>query len=144
MNRRSTSSRRTFLKTAAAASTAIALPTFIPARVLGREGAIGPNDQIVIGFIGTGGRARQLMDQVPEGGRIVALADCFPERMAETLDQKKKQWSTYTDYRTMFDKEKLDAVVVATPDHGRTLPCMRAMQAGLDIYAEKPLTAYVR
>lgn len=144
MNARSTASRRSFLKTAAAASTAIALPTFIPARVLGREGAIGPNDQIVIGFIGTGGRARQLMDQVPAGGRIVAIADCFPDRLAETLDQKKKPWNTYGDYRQMFDDEQLDAVVVATPDHGRTLPCMRAMQAGLDVYAEKPLTAYVR
>ena len=97
MNDRSTASRRTFLKTAAAASTAIALPTFIPARVLGREGAIGPNDQIVIGFIGTGGRARQLMDQVPEGGRIVAIADCVPDRLAETLEQKKKPWNPSGD-----------------------------------------------
>jgi predicted dehydrogenase len=144
MINRSSHTRRTFLKTAAAASSAIALPMYIPSRVLGREGAKGPNDQIVIGFIGTGGRARQLMDQVPEGGRIVALADCFPERLAETLDQKKQPWNTYHDYREMFDKEQLDAVVVATPDHGRTLPCMRAMQAGLDVYAEKPLTAYVR
>ena len=40
----------------------------------------------------------------------------------------------------MFDKEKLDAVIVGKPDHGRVLPCIRACQAGLDIYAEKPLT----
>ena len=44
----------------------------------------------------------------------------------------------------MFDREKLDAALIATPDHARTLPCIRAMQAGLDVYAEKPLTAYVR
>jgi predicted dehydrogenase len=137
-------SRRKFLTHAAAASSAFALPTFIPARVLGREGAVSPNEQIVIGFIGTGGRARQLMDQVPEGGRIVAIADCYKQRLTETLDQKKTSWAAYQDYREMFDKEKLDAVVVATPDHGRTLPCIRAMQAGLDVYAEKPLTAYIR
>ena len=35
-------------------------------------------------------------------------------------------------------------MIVATPDHARTLPCIRAVQAGLDVYAEKPLTAYVR
>ena len=137
-------SRRKFLKHTAAASAAIALPTYIPARVLGREGAVPPSEQIVIGFIGTGGRARQLMDQVPEGGRIVALADCYQQRLDETLAQKKQPWHAYSDYREMFDKEKLDAVIVATPDHGRTLPCIRAVQAGLDVYAEKPLTAYIR
>ena len=44
----------------------------------------------------------------------------------------------------MLDDEQLDAVVVATPDHGRTLPCIHAVQAGLDVYAEKPLTAYIQ
>jgi predicted dehydrogenase len=137
-------SRRKFLKRASAASSALALPMFVPARVLGREGALGANEEVLIGFIGTGGRARQLMDQVPAGGRIVAIADCYAQRMAETLQQKKTFWKTYPDYREMLDKEQLDAVVVATPDHGRTLPCIRAMQAGLDVYAEKPLTAYIR
>jgi predicted dehydrogenase len=144
MSRRPRLSRRTFLQRAAAAGSAIAVPSFVPARVLGREGAPGANEEILIGFIGTGGRARQLMDQVPAGGRIVAIADCYQQRLAETLDQKKAKWTAYQDYREMLDKERLDAVVVATPDHGRTLPCIRAMQAGLDVYAEKPLTAYVR
>lgn len=137
-------SRRQFLKHAAAAGSALGLPMFVPGRALGRDGGVGAGEEILIGFIGTGGRARQLMDQVPAGGRIVAIADCYAQRMAETLTQKKTVWRTYQDYRQMLDKEKLDAVVVATPDHGRTLPCLRAMQAGLDVYAEKPLTAYVR
>lgn len=137
-------SRRTFVQRAGAASAAIALPMYLPARVLGREGAAPPSEQVRIGFIGTGGRARQLMDQVPDGGRIVAIADCYLQRMAETLQQKQQTWPAYRDYRSMLDKEQLDAVVVATPDHGRTLPCIRAMQAGLDVYAEKPLTAYIR
>lgn len=34
-------------------------------------------------------------------------------------------------------------VIIETPDHGRSLPCIRACQAGLDVYAEKPLTAYI-
>jgi predicted dehydrogenase len=144
MSKPSQCTRRKFIKRAAATSTALALPTFVPARVLGREGLPGANEEILIGFIGTGGRARQLMDQVPEAGRIVAIADCYKQRLTETLDQKKAKWSAYQDYREMFDHEKLDAVVVATPDHGRTLPCIRAMQAGLDVYAEKPLTAYIR
>ena len=130
-------SRRRFLKRG---SLLAAAPLFVPSAVLGGPEKAGPNDQVVIGFIGTGGRARQLMDHVPAAGRIVAISDCYVRRMEETLQQKRKDWRTYQDYRKMLDGEQLDAVVVATPDHGRVLPCIRACQAGLDVYAEKPLT----
>jgi predicted dehydrogenase len=138
------SSRRSFLKQAVATGAALGAPAFIPARILGREGAPGANEQILIGVIGVGGRSRQLIDQVPETGRIVALADCYLHRAAEAAKERQSNWSVYQDYREMFDREKLDAVIVGTPDHARTLPCIRAVQAGLDVYAEKPLTAYVR
>ncbi len=140
----SSESRRDFLKKSVIGTSAIGFPEFIPARILGREASAAPSETINIGFIGTGNRARQLMDQIPNPGRIVAIADCYKNRMAVTLKQKGTNWRTYQDYREMLDKEKLDAVVVATPDHGRTLPCIIACQAGLDVYAEKPLTAYIR
>lgn len=134
-------SRRRFLQTAAAAgAAALAAPTLIPRSALAAPGRPGANERIVIGVIGTGGRARQLMDQVPEGGQIVAISDCYTLRMTETLQQKKTNWKTYQYYEKMFDAEKLDAVIVGTPDHARTLPCIHACQAGLDVYAEKPLT----
>ena len=134
-------SRRRFLKQGSlAAAGAVAAPYLVPSGVLAEPGRPGPNEQVVIGFIGNGGRARQLMDHTPAAGRIVAISDCYVQRMKETLQQKKKEWRTYQDYRTLLDKEKLDAVVVATPDHCRVLPCIRACQAGLDVYAEKPLT----
>jgi len=137
------SSRREFLKRTAAASSAIAVPTFIPGHVLGLENTPPPSEQVVIGVIGVGGRSRQLMDQVPAGGRLVALADCYPKRAQDAANERKQNWPVYKDYRKMFDREKLDAVIVGTPDHARTLPCIRAVQAGLDVYAEKPLTAYI-
>lgn len=137
-------SRRDFLKKSAIGASVIGMPEFIPAGILGREAEAAPSETVRIGFIGTGNRARQLMDQVPSPGKIVAIADCYKQRMTETLQQKGTEWSTYQDYREMLDKEQLDAVVVATPDHGRTLPCIIACQAGLDVYAEKPLTAYIR
>jgi predicted dehydrogenase len=136
--------RREFLKTAAAAGAAIGAPTFIPARVLGRQGAPGANEEIIIGVIGVGNRANQLIDQVPPPGRVVAAADCYLKRAEDSAKKRQAKWAIYQDYRQMFDKEKLDAVIVGTPDHGRTLPCIRAVQAGLDVYAEKPLTAYIR
>lgn len=130
--------RRQFLKHSAAAG--LAAPWVIPSNVLAAPGKPGANDRVVIGFIGNGGRARQLMDHVPEDGRIVAISDCYVQRMTETLQQKKTNWKTYQDYRKMLEAENLDAVVVATPDHARVLPCIHACQAGLDVYAEKPLT----
>lgn len=136
-------SRRDFLKTAAAASAALGAPTFIPASVLGLEAAPSANEQIIIGAIGIGGRCNQLLDQVPEGGRVVAVSDCFLKRAQDARNNRRANWAVYQDYRQMFDKEKLDAVIVATPDHARTLPCFRAVQQGLDVYAEKPLTAYI-
>ncbi len=134
-------SRRRFLgHSATIGATGLAIPYVIPSGVLAAPGQPGANDRIVIGFIGTGGRARQLMDHVPADGRIVAICDCYRQRYVETLQQKQTNWNTYQYYPEMFDKENLDAVVVATPDHARVLPCIHACQAGLDVYAEKPLT----
>ena len=138
------STRRDFLKTAAAATSALGVPTFIPASVLGRDGTPAANDRIILGAIGLGGRCNQLIDQVPEGAKLVAAADCYLQRAIDSAKRRNAKWGLYQDYREMFDKEKLDGVIIATPDHARTLPCIRAVQAGLDVYAEKPLTAYVR
>lgn len=132
--------RRTLLKTAAAG---ISLPWLIPSRALAHADQPGANERIIVGFIGTGLRAKQLMDHVPAGAKIVSIADCYLKRAQDAVKEKKADWKIYQDYRTMFDAEKLDAVFVATPDHGRVLPCIVACQAGLDVYAEKPLTAYI-
>ncbi len=137
-------SRRNFLKTAGAA--AIFGPHVVRSSVLAARGKIGANDQIVVGFVGAGGRARgTLMKLVLEhslGARIVAVADCELGRTQTAAKQfpQSKDWRVYQDYRKMLDKEKLDAVFVPTTTHARVLICMQAIQAGLDVYAEKPLT----
>ncbi len=108
--------------------------------------AVGPNDRIRLGFIGLGGRARWLLanEQFP-GAQIVAVADCFLPRCQEAAKTRGdgEQWTKYHDYRAMLDKEKLDAVFVETTTHARALICIHAMQAGVDVYAEKPLTLTV-
>lgn len=137
----SQTNRRGFLKQGSSlAAAGITAPYFVPSTVLAAPGRPGANDRINIGVIGTGNRARMLMNQTPEPGRIVAICDCYQQRMVETAQQLKTDWPMYDDYHEMIDKENLDAVIVGTPDHGRVLPCIHACQAGLDVYAEKPLT----
>ncbi len=136
-------SRRKFLQQTSAAGAAVAAPMIVPATLLGRDDGTPPSEQIRIGVIGTGNRARQLMSQLPAPGKLIAIADCYEQKMIDVQTKLKQEFTRYTDYREMFDKEKLDAVIIATPDHGRSLPCIVACQAGLDVYAEKPLTTYI-
>jgi len=134
--------RRELLKAGAAA----AAPMIVPAGVLGRGGRAGANDRIQIGFIGLGGRARYLIskEEFP-GADIVAVADCFASQCdkAAALKPSGEKWRKYSDYRRLLDKEKLDAVFVETTTHARVLIMIHAIQAGLDVYGEKPLTLTV-
>ena len=50
-----------------------------------------------------------------------------------------QKWATYDDEREMWEKEKLDGVFVETTTHARAWVVVRAMQAGLDVYIEKPM-----
>jgi len=122
--------RRGFLQSAAAFPF-VARPT-----------VLGANDRINIGFVGLGGRAKYLIGKEDFGAnRIVAIADCWAPRIAEAavLQPPNVTWSQYPDYRKMFEKEKLDAVFVETTTHARVLIAIQAMQAGFDVYAEKPV-----
>ncbi len=135
--------RRNFLSTVSGAAAA---PLFVPSSVLGMGGAPGANSRIQVGFIGVGGRARWLQTyfDMPEA-QIVAIADCYLTRMDEAAAKHPQgaKWRKYHDYRKMFEKEKLDCVFVETPTHARVLINIHAMQAGLDVYSEKPMTLTV-
>ncbi len=129
--------RRDWLK----ASTALALPTLVPAHVLGRAAA-APSETVRIGVIGCGGRAHVIREAADvKGFRVVAACDCEPgkaERFAQQLSSGER-WEVYEDYRRMIDEQKLDAVMVETTTHARGLITVVAMQAGLDVYIEKPM-----
>lgn len=128
-------------------ATAAALPTLIPSHVLGKPGKPGANDRIQLAFVGLGGRARWLIqhNEYP-GAEIVAVADCNLPRCFEAAKIKPEggRWAKYQDYRRMFEKENLDAVFVETTTHARVLIAMHAIEAGLDVYAEKPISLTVR
>ncbi|HUT92628.1 MAG TPA: Gfo/Idh/MocA family oxidoreductase [Thermoguttaceae bacterium] len=137
--------RRHFIKTAAAA---LAVPSWIPATVLAAPGRPGANDRICVGLIGAGHRSKDLTRESAPDLKLVAVADCDLRAIADFLATFRQlqgsivaeKCSPYQDYRQMLSKEKLDGVFVATTTHARVLACIHAMQAGLDVYAEKPLT----
>jgi predicted dehydrogenase len=114
-----------------------AAPLFVPKSVW------GANDRVTIGVIGVGGRSRLLIDQLPDEGKVVAVADCFLKRCEEAAAKKQADWRMFQDYRKMLELKDMDAVIIGTTDHGRVLPCIHAVMAGKDVYAEKPLTLYI-
>ncbi len=137
--------RRRFLKSASAA---VAVPYLIPSHVLAAPGRPGANDRIYVGLIGPGHRSKDLLKESPADLKLVAMADCDLRQI-----EAREQWlaktpvamadgkrAHYQDYRKMLDKEHLDGVIVPTTVHARVLICLDAMRAGLDVYAEKPLT----
>lgn len=108
--------------------------------------ALGANERIGLGFIGTGGRGtfhlRQFLT-LPEV-RVVGVCDVD----AGHLDQAWKLAGGHVvkskDYRRILDLKEVDAVVIATPGHWHVIPTLRACEAGKDVYVEKPLGHNIR
>ena len=130
--------RRDMLK----ASTALALPALVPAHVLGLDGSAPPSETVRVGVIGCGGRSRLIREGADvKGFRVVAACDCEiakAQRYVQELSGGEK-WGVYEDFRQMIDDEKLDAVMVETTTHARGWITIQAMQAGMDVYIEKPM-----
>ncbi len=131
--------RRDFLK---AGTAALAAPAIVPARVLGLDGAAPPSETVRIGVIGCGGRASFIKEgRDVKAFRVVAACDIQidkAEKFARTHAGGAK-WGVYDDFRQMIEKEKLDGVMVETPTHPRAWISILAMQAGADVYIEKPM-----
>lgn len=132
--------RRDFLK----AGSLLALPYFVPSTVLGAPGKPGANDKVHIGVIGLGGRATDLVKNAVlpvSDAWVVAVCDCLKSRCERFVQavQPDAKWGMYDDLGAMFEKEKLDAVMVETTTHARAWTTVHAMLAGMDVYIEKPM-----
>ncbi len=145
---RDKSSRREFLKQSAkVAAGAIILPNIIPASVLGKGGSTPPSDRIVIGAIGTGSQGmsnmRDFLD-LKNAVQFTAVCDVDALHLAkakQTVDEANKNTDcrTYEDYREFLEKEKLDAVSIALPDHWHGIIYTAAVNKKMNVYGEKPV-----
>lgn len=127
--------RRNFTKAGLIATAGF--PYFVP------RSAFGANDRVRVGVIGVGNRSGLLIDQLPEGAEIVAVADCYRKRSEDAAAKRKANWRIYDDHRQLLEQKDIDGVIVGTNDHARVLCAIHAVQAGKDVYAEKPLSLYV-
>ncbi len=102
------------------------------------------NEKLNIAAIGIGIRGPQILRGVAGSENIVALCDVDDELAAPTYKQYEKA-SRHKDFRKMLESEgkNIDAVMIATPDHGHTPTALMAMQLGKHVYCEKPLTRTV-
>jgi predicted dehydrogenase len=139
-------SRRGFLQTSIIGAVGLSVLPLIKSCA-----AASANDTIRLGFIGLGQQAMGLMNgflSIP-GVQIVAGADVYGVKCTRFEQRLKKHYSdiginvdvaTYKNYKELLDRQDIDAVVIATPDHWHALNAIDACKAGKDVYLEKPLT----
>ncbi|MCF7816300.1 MAG: Gfo/Idh/MocA family oxidoreductase [Kiritimatiellales bacterium] len=133
-----------------AAGAALAAFNLVPGSVLAQAAnkkkqqedlpQLPPSERLNLGFVGAGGKGSQNIRGC-SAHNISALCDVDAVRAADIFN-KHPTAKRFDDWRVFLDKEakNLDAVVVSTPDHNHAIVTMAAMQLGLPVYCEKPLT----
>ncbi|MEO6719427.1 MAG: Gfo/Idh/MocA family oxidoreductase [Ferruginibacter sp.] len=133
--------RRNFLKSAALATTGLALTNPF-STLFAFNGS--PNEKVVIGMIGTNGRGEYLSKIFAgianvEVGYICDVDENVLNRTIGEIEKKTgKKPKGFRDLRKMLEQKDLDAVAIATPDHWHAPAALLAAKAGKEVYLEKP------
>ena len=159
-----TISRRQFLGTTFAASAA---PMVVPASVLGRGGAVAPNDRIPMGFIGQGGQGSGHLFggawTYVQGGylgreevQVLGVCDVWRGKREASTQRVNDHYAAkagagshnsckaYRDYRDLFARDDIAAVLMALPFHWHAPMATLAARSGKDVYCEKPIALTIR
>jgi len=145
-------SRRQFLKSAASFTTsAIVFPYVVSSSALGKAASIAPSNRIVMACIGMGGKGTNNMEDFisNEDVHIVAVCDVDKkkrDKAKQIVDDKYQNHhcKTYLDFREVIERQDIDALSLALPDHWHSVPAIMAARAGKGMYAEKPLARTIR
>ncbi|MHC4755385.1 MAG: Gfo/Idh/MocA family protein [Planctomycetota bacterium] len=132
--------RRRLLQTASAMAATAYVGTLPSAFARNKS----PNEKIGVGIIGTGGRGSghlymlNLIKEQGENIEIVAVCDIYRPRLEKAA--KKYNAKAYSDHRELLADKNVDIVCIATPDHIHGYQVIDAIEAGKDVYCEKPVT----
>jgi len=142
------STRRDFIvRSASVIAGVFVVPEIIRPSALGLGGKTPPSDRVVMGVIGTGSQGTanmrdffRLKDQV----QFVSLCDVDASRLTATKEMVDKvngntDCRIYGDFREFLDKESLDTLLIAIPDHWHGIVYSEAARKKWDIYGEKPI-----
>jgi predicted dehydrogenase len=100
------------------------------------------SDRITVGLIAVGARVHQLIEaiKVLPNAEIVSICDAYKGRIERALERTGRRPKVAKDYREILADKSVDTVVIGTPDHWHAKMAIEAVQAGKDVYIEKPLT----
>jgi predicted dehydrogenase len=135
-------SRRDFVKGATAFAAGVGFKSnLVTAGSSSR--VIGANDRINVGAIGVGGRGTWVAQVFAKVGKeanaqVVTICDVYQKRLNES--KKIHNCDGTLDYREVLARKDVDAVLIATPDHWHAPIALAALDAGKDVYLEKPMT----
>jgi predicted dehydrogenase len=151
-----TITRRVFLRRAGLA--AAAAPLILPRTSFGSPSRAAPSERIGLGIIGLKKMGRAHVQNLLGFRDVQIIAVCDVDAVAraearervdqhyaaEQADGRYRGCLAYNEYERLLDRDDVDAVVIATPEHWHALMAIAAARAGKDVYCEKPLALTIR
>ena len=135
--------RRNFLRRSAITTAGIGLATVIPSKAWGAR--TSPSDKINVALIGCRNHGFSILRHHLDfdDTNCVALCDVdsniLNERAATIRNDYNQNPKIYGDFRKMLEQKDIDAVIIGTPDHWHCIQLINCLQAGKDVFIEKPL-----